>query len=145
MDTTTLQAEVRSGSGKGPARQLRMRGLIPAVFYGQGVQPTPIAVKPKELSKALSGVLGRNQPITLTVGDKTELALVKELQVHPLSRQPLHVDFYRVQEDQEIVVQVPFKTTGQAAGVVKGGEQHNIYRKLPLLVKPKLIPAFLEH
>ena len=96
METHTMQAEVRSGSGKGPARQLRAKGLIPAVFYGQGVSPTPIAVKPKELTKALSGVLGRNQPITLSVGGKTELALVKELQIHPISRQPLHVDFYRV-------------------------------------------------
>jgi large subunit ribosomal protein L25 len=145
MDTQTLTAEVRSGSGKGPARQLRMRGLIPAVFYGKGVQPSSMAVSPKELAQALTGPLGRNQPISLKVAGQDELALVKELQIHPISREPRHVDFYRIQADQPVAVEVPFRTTGKAAGVVKGGEQHTIYRKLPVRVLPGKIPVVIEH
>ena len=69
MDTQTLQAEVREGSGKGPARQLRAKGLIPAVFYGPGVNPTQIAVSPKELRKALGTAAQRENSAVAVQGD----------------------------------------------------------------------------
>src|SRR5262249_32781476 len=67
MQTQALTAEVRHEGGKGPSRQLRMKGLIPAVFYGPGTEPTRLAVSPKDLRKALSTELGRNQVIELTI------------------------------------------------------------------------------
>lgn len=144
METQTLQAEVRKEGGKGPARQLRVRGLIPAVFYGPGTTPTSLAVSPKELAKAISGAHGRNAVLSLKVDGKDELALVKELQIHPLSRELRHVDLYRVELGREVLVQVPFTTHGKAAGVQKGGEQHNIFRKLPVRTTPDKIPSVID-
>ena len=110
--TTTLQAEVREERGKGPARKLRAQGKLPAVFYGPGIDPTALTVDPKELEKALRGEFGRNTLFTLAYGGKEELAMVRELVVDPVSRTPLHVDFYRVSTEREVVVDVPFSTHG---------------------------------
>ena len=92
METTTLQAEVRDSRGKGPARRLRAQGKIPAVFYGQGIEPTPLTLSPKELKKALRGERGRNVVFKLSVGGKDELAMIKDLTIDPVSRELLHVD-----------------------------------------------------
>ncbi len=141
MDIQTLQAEVRPGGGKGPARQLRMTGLIPAVFYGPGTEPTSIAVSPKELRKALSTEYGRNQVVELAFGAKKELAVVREVQIHPLEREIIHADFYRVELDREIEQKVPFETKGKAAGVAAGGLLRVIFRELPVRCSPNKVPA----
>jgi large subunit ribosomal protein L25 len=141
MDIQTLQAEVRHEGGKGPARQLRMKGLIPAVFYGPGTEPTSIAVSPKELRKALSTEYGRNQVVELTLGGKKELAVVREVQHHPVTRDLRHADFYRVALDREIEQKVPFETKGKAIGVAEGGILRIIYRELPVRCSPNKVPA----
>lgn len=141
MEAQTLKAEVRNGSGKGPARQLRMRGLIPAVFYGPDKKPMNLTVSPVEVSTALSGVYGRNQLMTLDFGGgKTELAVVRDLAVDPLSRKPLHVDFYAVALDRPVRAKVPFIANGRARGVAEGGVLHKIFRELPVLGPPGAIP-----
>ena len=68
METTTLQAEVRVERGKGPARRLRAQGKVPGVFYGPGVEPTPLTLSPKELKNALRGERGRNVVFKLSAG-----------------------------------------------------------------------------
>ncbi|MCA9601288.1 MAG: 50S ribosomal protein L25 [Polyangiales bacterium] len=141
MNTQTLSAEVRTGGGKGPSRQLRMRGLIPAVFYGPEVEPQSISVSPKELVKALSTQFARNVVIEVDVAGKKELAMVREVQVHPLTREALHVDLYRVMADRPVEVKVPFRTEGKAVGVQKGGAINLNFRDLPVRAKPMDIPA----
>lgn len=144
METQTLQVEVRSSSGKGPARQLRKAGKIPAVFYGAGVETAKLTVSPKELIRALSSEMGYNAIFSLNVGDADHLAIVKDIQVHPVSRSPLHVDFYRVTAEQEITVPVPVKTRGRAIGQQKGGKVQVIFRELPVRCTPATIPAAIE-
>lgn len=137
----TLVAESRPQTGKGAARQLRARGLVPAVYYGPGHEPTGLAIRPKELIAALSGAHGRNTLIKLEIDGKAENALVQDVQVHPVTRHPLHVDLYRVDLEKEIEREVPFVADGRAKGVVAGGEQSVIYRTLPLRAKPGTFPA----
>lgn len=141
MKTQTLQVEVRQSGGKGPARQLRMQGKIPAVLYGPGVETTKLTISPTEFVKSLTTELGINAVFELPVGSESHLAVVKDVQVHPVSRDPLHVDFYRVTTDREIEVRVPLKTQGRAAGVQKGGVLQAIYRELPVRCTPDKIPA----
>jgi large subunit ribosomal protein L25 len=143
MANTTLTAEARTQTGKGPNRQLRAKGLVPAVYYGPGHEPTGLAVSPKELTAALSTELGRNALLTLKIAgaDKDELAMVQDLQIHPVTRRPIHVDFYKVDETVEIEREVPFNAEGRAKGVVAGGEQVVIYRALTLRAKPGKFPA----
>lgn len=142
--TTTLQAEVREERGKGPARKLRAQGKLPAVFYGPGIEPTALTVDPKELEKALRGVYGRNTLFTLAYAGGEELAMVRELVVDPVTRTPLHVDFYKVSTDRQIVVDVPFSTRGRAVGVVKGGKLTVTRRAVPVRTTPDKIPALIE-
>lgn len=142
MEAQTLKAEVRIGSGKGPARQLRMRGLIPAVFYGPDKSPQNLTVSPVEVASALSGPYGRNQLVALDFGGgKQELAIVRDLAVDPMSRKPQHVDFYSVALDRPVRAKVPFITTGRARGVAEGGVLHKIFRDLPVYGPPAAIPA----
>jgi large subunit ribosomal protein L25 len=144
MQTHTLTTEARDLTGKGPARQLRARGLVPAVFYGRETKPAGLAVSPKELTAALSTPFGRNALMTLKVGGKDELAMVQDLQIDPVTRKPIHVDFYRVDSAQPIVRKVPFVADGKAKGVVAGGELVVIYRALDVRAKPDQFPAQIK-
>jgi large subunit ribosomal protein L25 len=122
MQSQSLQAEVRASRGKGPARRMRAAGQIPAVFYGPGQESTALAVSPKELTAALSGTFGRNQVLNLKLDGKESLAMVRDLCVHPVSRELRHADFYALQAGRAIIVEVPFRTTGKAAGLQEGGK-----------------------
>ena len=144
METTTLQAEVRASRGKGPARRLRAEGKVPAVFYGPGVQPTPLTLPPRELTKALRSDRGRNVVFKLSVDGKDELAMVKDLMTDPVTQELLHVDLYRVFEDKELEVNVPFHAHGRAAGVVQGGMLNVTRRTLPLRTTPANIPVSID-
>jgi large subunit ribosomal protein L25 len=141
MEAQTLQAEVREKSGKGPARQLRVRGLIPAIFYGPGTEPTKLAVSPVELHKALSGAYGRNQLLALSVGGESKLAIIRDLAIDPVTREILHADFYGVARDRKVNTVVPFETQGRALGVQKGGFLRKVYRELPIRAFPQDVPA----
>lgn len=141
MEAQTLQAEVREKSGKGPARQLRVRGLIPAIFYGPGTEPMKLAVSPIELHKALSGAHGRNQLLELALGDEKRLGVIRDLAIDPVTRSILHADFYAVARDRKIQTVVPFESQGRALGVQKGGFLRKVYRDLPVRAFPQDVPA----
>ncbi|MBT8467968.1 MAG: 50S ribosomal protein L25 [Deltaproteobacteria bacterium] len=144
METTTLQAEVRAGRGKGPARRLRAEGKVPGVFYGPGVEPTPLTLSPKELIKALRGERGRNVVFKLSVDGKDELAMVRDLTTDPVTQELLHIDLCRILEDWVLEVQVPFRTRGRSVGVVQGGVLNVTRRVLPLRTTPANIPVSIE-
>jgi large subunit ribosomal protein L25 len=144
METTTLQAEVRDSRGKGPARRLRAEGKIPGVFYGPGVEPTPLTLSPKEVIKALRGERGRNVVFKLSVDGKDELAMAKDVSTDPVTQELLHVDLYRVFEEKVLEVNVPFHAQGRAAGVVQGGVLNVTRRTLPLRTTPANIPVSID-
>ncbi len=144
METTTLQAEVRAGRGKGPARRLRAEGKVPGVFYGPGIEPTPLTLSPKELTKALRGERGRNVVFKLSVDGKDELAMVKDVTTDPVTQELLHIDLYRIVEDKALEVNVPFRTYGRSVGVVQGGVLNVTRRVLPLRTTPANIPVSIE-
>ncbi len=141
MEAQTLSAEVRERSGKGPARQLRMRGLIPAIFYGPGTEPAKLAVSPTELQRLLSGEYGRNQVLEVAWAGKKALALVRDLAINPVTRDILHVDLYGVSRERKVNAIVPFATQGRSLGVQKGGFMHKLFRELPVRACPQDIPA----
>ncbi len=144
METTTLQAEVRAGRGKGPARRLRAQGKLPGVFYGPGVEPTPLTLSPKELEKTLRGERGRNTVFKLVVDGKDHLAMVRDVTTDPVTQELLHVDLYRVLEDKVLEINVPLRARGKAIGVVQGGVLNLTRRHLPVRTTPAKIPASIE-
>ena len=141
METQTLPAEVRTTRGKGPARQLRMAGKIPAVLYGPPGDAVALTVDPAALTKALTTPYRRSQLFELDMGDAKQYAVVKDLDVHPVSREIRHADFYRVSLDTPATYQVPVHTVGRAKGVVAGGTLRSFFRTIPITVVPDKVPA----
>lgn len=140
MSVLELAAETREAGGKGAARKLRAAGSIPGIVYGPGGEPTAISLSPKALTAALKTPHRRNAVIKVQVGDKTELVMVKDLEVHPVTEAILHVDFYRVSADRPVQVKVPVLTQGRAVGVQRGGGMRKMRRDIPVRVNPLKIP-----
>ena len=144
MEPQTLNVETRDGRGKGAARQLRQAGKVPGIFYGPGAPTTSIEVAPKELEHLLMGEYRRNTLLKVTIDGAEHLALVKDLQVHPVTRAIRHVDLYKVSLDKAVEVHVPFSTSGRSKGVVAGGEMNVIFRELPISASPDKVPVGID-
>jgi large subunit ribosomal protein L25 len=147
MSETALVVESRSSTGKGVARKLRAAGRIPAVLYGQGKESVPLTIDPRALEKVLrSG--GANTLLDLTVEGRPELgspvALVKELQRHPIRGTIVHADLYQVDLTRTVEVEVPVHLVGRAKGLDFGGILEHSLREIALECLPRSIPAAIE-
>lgn len=143
-----MDASVRTGHGKGPARTLRRMGLTPAVLYGLGSGSVSLALDTKILVKELLAIRRRNVVINLEVEDAgkkyTKAVLIKEVQVDPLMGTPVHADFCEISMEKPMTLSVPLVYTGKAKGVELGGEivmnAHSVHVK----AKPLDIPDNIE-
>lgn len=147
MEFQKLTAEVRTGRKKGTSRRLRRGGFIPAVCYGPDREaPIALSVDPKGLGTAVSGPLGRNAVIELTVtGDgapaEPVLVMLQDAQRHPVGRALLHADFITVAREREVTVSVPFRVEGRSVGVTLGGVLAQVLRELPVRCALDAIPS----
>ena len=145
QDTSTLKAQVREQSGKGPAHRLRAKGLIPAVCYGRFGKPIHVAVDPEAVKQAISTPHKFNTVITLEVeGGEKHTVLFKDYEKDPVDGHLLHADFLEVRMDQDVVVNIPVVLTGKPVGVTEGGILQQVSRTLPVLCKPSQIPEKIE-
>jgi len=147
MEFQKLEVEVRKETGKGPARRLRARGRVPGVLYGRELPCTPIAVDQKKFRKALATPHGLNTVLDLELSEpagKHVLAMVQDHEVHPVSRELLHVDFCTVDPNREVDVRVPLVTTGKAEGEKEGGRLVLVFRQVPMRCLPAAIPVKVE-
>lgn len=145
MEIVKLTATPRAEAGKGPARRIRREGSIPAVAYGQKKDPVALAVSPKALKAVLNSTHGQNSVLELSVeGGERFNVMVRHFTVHPISRELMHADFFRVDLDSTVDIPVPFKMVGKAKGVVLGGILQQIYRTLPVRCRPTQIPLGIE-
>ncbi len=146
MEEIGLNVEARSGRGKGPARRLRQDGKIPGVFYGPKSTATPLAVDVKEFTSHVANLEGshliRFQSPTADLQQK--VALVREVQVHPVSGDVLHVDFYEVDLTQRLQVTVPLHFVGKAIGTTEGGIVQPVIREIEVECLPTDIPQYIE-
>lgn len=139
---------MREGTGKGMARKLRAKGLIPAIFYGAHTQTIPLTVDPKELSRSLKTEAGGNVLIDLEIrkGDQSErkVVMVKELQFDPLQKRSLHTDFYEVAMDVFVTVEIPIHLVGKPEGTKMGGILDQIRRVIEVQCLPGDIPKGID-
>ncbi len=140
MATVSLSANSRNESGKGSARKLRAEGLMPAVIYRAGQPATSISIDPFALENAFHKTRNRNTLVALGVDGTTYTCLVKATQRDPVTSNLLHVDFFEVDDNENVLVVVPVTTTGKAPGVVAGGVLRLIKRDLKVRCKPGAIP-----
>lgn len=144
MKSVALKAYQRSQTQRGEVKKLRASGRVPATIYGRQVKPQNLEVNSKEFSDLLHHSVSENLLVDLSVENDAKpkrLALVQEIQHHPLSGHVLHVDFHEVSENETVTVQVPVETTGEAAGVKTGGGvlEHVLF-KLKVRCLPKDLP-----
>jgi len=119
----SLSAEVRASAGKGAARATRRGGRIPGIVYGGDREPMPISLELQELSRALARRGFFATLVDLAVDGGVQRALPREVQYHPVTDKPLHVDFMRVAPTTRVTVSVPvvFVNQEQSIGLRRGG------------------------
>lgn len=145
FETRPLNAKVRTGSGKGPARRTRMAGMVPAVVYGPRLEkPLTISVDAKETKAAIKTPKHMNTVLGLNVEGKQLTVLVKDFQLNPVSKELLHVDFIDVRENEQVKVKIPLILVGKAEGVTNGGILSQIRRDLEVWSLPGAIPEKIE-
>jgi len=139
-----LLAESRSEIGKGAARRLRRENKVPGIVYGPKAQPLPVAVAANALERLLKEMGKESKLLKLTVEDGSDRqlrqVLIREVQVHPVRRRFLHIDFYEVPLDHPIVVEVPIELLGEPVGVKLGGMLNLVRRTLAVRCLPAEIP-----
>ena len=119
--STTLVATSGRVSGSAEARRIRREEKIPAVIYGQGMEPVSVIVDRRDLRIALSGAAGSNTILEIKVDGNVYPAVVKDMQRHPVRRTVAHVDFLRINMSEELTIAVPVRLVGEAKAVVSEG------------------------
>lgn len=143
-DTLTLSAEARERAGKGASRALRREGRVPAVVYGDKKEPISITVEEKALFKALQTGHFMNSVVMIEGADKAAIrTLPKDVQFHPVTDRPLHVDFLRIGEHSKVHVNVPvhFIDDEQSPGITRGGVLNIVRHELDLVCDAAEIPS----
>ena len=146
MEEIALTVEARDQYGTGPNRRLRLSGKIPGVFYGPKSSSVAVQVDRKHFAQSVTRVEGahliRFQSDTADLQQR--VVLVRETQVHPVSGDVLHVDFYEVDLTKRLQVTVPFHFTGKPRGVVEGGILQPVLRDIVVECLPTEIPQYIE-
>lgn len=147
MAEVTLEVSRREQSGKGVARKLRQEGKVPAVVYGGHREPVAITVDRKSITdliqKSDHGV--RSIFLLKMAGtDQQRHAMIKDIQINPITRKMEHVDFVRVLMDEKVRTTVPLHITGTAPGVKEGGMLDTQIRDLHVECLPNAIPDSIE-
>jgi large subunit ribosomal protein L25 len=144
MKSVALKAYPRSQVQRAEVKKLRASGRVPATIYGRQAKPQNLEISAKEISDLIHHSASENLLVDLSVENDARskrLALVQEIQHHPLDGKVLHVDFHEVAENEKVTVHVPVETTGEAVGVKTGGGvlEHVLF-KLKVRCLPKDLP-----
>ena len=142
-----LIAEIREDQGKGASRRLRREGKVPAIIYGAGRPPRALVFDHNKVLKQLESEKFYSSVLNVKVGDKSQAAILKDLQRHPAKRQIMHMDLQRIVEDQEIKMNVPLHCLNEdiAKGVkLGGGKVSHLMTEIEVVCLPKHLPEYLE-
>lgn len=145
-DTDVIEVSVRERTTTGGVRSLRQSGMVPGVVYGNDREPALVAVDRRVVVKELNrgGFMGRVYELQLD--GRKQRCLPRDVQLHPVSDDPLHVDFLRLADDAKIAVMVPvhFANEELSAGLKRGGVLNIVRHEVELLCPNDHIPEFIE-
>ena len=141
----TIVVQPRTSSGTGAARATRREGLVPGVVYGSNKEPNLIAVDPRVLTREMYKPGFFSRLFTLSLAGKEEYVLAKDIQLHPVSDAPMHIDFQRVSKDGKIHINLPisFIKQDKCPGVKKGGIVNVVHHALEVICPANAIPEQL--
>jgi large subunit ribosomal protein L25 len=147
MKSVPLKAFPRTQKRRGQVKQLRSSGRVPATIYGRQGAPQNLEINTREISDLIHHSVSENLLVDLSIENDARakrLALLQEVQHHPIDGKVLHVDFHEVAENEKVTVSVPVETTGEAAGVKNsGGVLEHVLFKLKVRCLPKDLPEQL--
>lgn len=145
MKSVSLTAFPRSVAKRSGVKKLRSTGRVPAVIYGGKSQPQNLEINVKDIENIIHHSASENVLLDLAVEGGTRLALVKEIQHHPLSGEILHLDLHSVSATEKVTVTVPVEPVGEAAGVkVGGGVLEHVLFKIKVRATPKDLPEVIN-
>ena len=147
MAEVNLEVLRREVSGKEVSKKIRKEGRVPAVVYGGHREPVPITVDRKSIAELIQkSEHGKRSIFLLKMGgtDQQRHAMIKDIQIDPISRKMIHIDFVRVMMDEVIRVNVPVHLSGVARGVKEGGVLDWQIRELHVECLPNAIPDAIE-
>lgn len=146
MSIAQLKVELREGTGKGASRALRRTGRVPAVLYGGQEEPIHFSLDPVQLDKELHTTGFLSKVFEIALKGKKEKALAREVQFHPVTDRPLHVDFLRVPKGGKITVSVPLNFINDAAspGIKRGGVLNIVLHNLDIVSDLDHIPSHID-
>lgn len=137
-----LAAEARDRAGKGASRAIRREGRVPAVIYGNNKEPVQVHVEAKALVKMLQTGHFLNSVVEVEIGGKTERTLPRDVQFHPVTDRPIHVDFLRLSKDARVTVAVPVRFTDEeeSPGIKRGAVLNIVRHEVELICPADAIP-----
>lgn len=143
-----LSVQARPHVGRSAVKKLKAQGIVPAVIYGGKTKPQHLQVASRDISRLLSHASGENILVDLEIesdgGKSSSMALIQEVQHHPLGGRILHVDFRAVSMDQKIQAEIPIEPEGTPDGVKNfGGILEQSIRTLEVECLPKDLPEVL--
>jgi large subunit ribosomal protein L25 len=141
-----LNVDVRERTGRGGAREVRREGRVPAVLYGGEKAPVAISIDKKTINAALKSGKFLAHTVTLEHKGERQLVFAQDIQFHPVTDEPTHLDLYRVEPGQVIRVAVPVHVTGQGVspGIKRGGAMNIVRHEVWLYAPADAIPEHLE-
>lgn len=138
MKTIGLKATARVATGKKDSVASRVNETVPAVLYGGKEANEHINIVEKEFNKLI--FTPDTYIVELDIDGKVQKAIIKAVQFHPVTDRVLHIDFLRVFDDKEVMVEIPITTTGFAEGIKQGGALSLLKRKVKVIGVPANIP-----
>ncbi|MBB2162363.1 50S ribosomal protein L25/general stress protein Ctc [Gluconacetobacter sacchari] len=140
---TKLEASSRAKAGKGAARATRRAGQVPAVIYGAKQEPTLIALDPRLVAREMHKGGWRSRVYDIAVDGVSSTALMREIQLHPVTDNPVHVDFQRLAAGERVHVEVRILFTGEdkSPGIKRGGVLNIVRHSVEVSVDPANIPS----
>jgi large subunit ribosomal protein L25 len=141
MNVVPLTVDTGRDTGSSNARRMRRQGILPGTVYGLGLPVVSVSVERRELRRALTTAAGVNALLELSYAGEQHYALVKEIQRHPVRRDPLHIDFQRIDPEEPMQLAVPITLVGEAKQVTSGGGiTEHVLPTLLVSVRPDAIP-----
>ena len=145
-DIDQIEVQDREKAGKGASRALRRAGLVPGIVYGDNKEPTNIALDRVMLEKHLHSGGFTSKLFELQLGSRKQRVLPREIQLHPVTDRPLHVDFLRIAAGAELAIEVAvnFVNEEECEGLKQGGVLNVVRHTVELLCPADAIPEFIE-
>ncbi len=142
----TIEAEARERAGKGAARASRRAGMVPAVIYGSKQPPSLVQLDPRIVVRELQRGGWRSRLYEVNVAGTPSRALIREVQFHPVSDKPIHVDFQRLAAGERIRVSVAVQFQGEATspGLKRGGVLNVVRHAVEVMADPDSVPEAFQ-